>query len=551
MAKALDIAIEHHRAGRLAEAEPIYRQLLAAQPRDAHLLHLLGLLLLQEGRPTEAADPLRTAAIFAPGSYQTYVLLAQAARLTGKHAEAQAAATHAIAIRPLFAPAHNELGLALVQQGKTDDAIAAWQRAVSLKADYAEAYSNLGAALSQADRLEEGAAALQKAVELNPNHAPAHNNFASTLDALHRTDQAIAQWQRALELQPGFFDALLNLGKAVFLRGDYGDAEALLARAMAVQPGEPHVRFLRGLIHLVHGRLREGFAEYEYRTQSSHFDLKARAYLQPKWDGGHIRGKAILLYAEQGLGDMIQFVRYAPLLAERGAEVIVESPGPLVELLRTVSGVKQVVPAGAALPPFDVHASVVSLPLLFGTTLETIPATIPYINPSPDRVDQWTDVLGRSSGTRRVGLVWSGNPDHTNDARRSIPLHEFGPIFNVGGITCFSLQKGPAAEQIDRAGLQAALIDHTEDLNDFADTAALISQLDLVITVDTSVAHLAGAMGKPVWVLITYVPDWRWLLERTDSPWYPTMRLFRQPRMDDWPSVIQEVASELRYFPGS
>ena len=238
------------------------------------------------------------------------------------------------------------------------------------------------------------------------------------------------------------------------------------------------------------------------------------------------------------------------------ATVIVESPGPLAKLLATVPGIKkQVIPPGSQLPPFDVHASVVSLPMLFGTTLETIPAAIPYVQPSPDRVAQWADILGEKSGTCRVGLgALVGNPDHTNDAKRSIPLPRFragssrwaaSPAFR------FKKRRRKSPVEIEARALSVELIDHTEDLNDFADTAALISQLDLVITVDTSVAHLAGAMGKPLWILITHVPDWRWLLERTDSPWYPTTRLFRQPAIDDWASApIQEVANELRHFAG-
>ena len=304
------------------------------------------------------------------------------------------------------------MGLALIHQDKTEEAIAAWRRAIALKSDYSEAYSNLGAALSQADRFEEGARALQRAVQLSPNYAPAHNNLAGALDELKRTDEAIEHWRRAIELQPDFFDALLNLAKAVHLQGDYAEARVLLDRAIALRPGEPHVRFLRGLINLVHGQLREGFAEYEFRTLSDHFELGPRSYSQPKWTGGDIAGKTILLYAEQGLGDMLQFVRYAPLLAQRGASVIVESPAALAELLRTVPGVRQIVAAGAPLPAFDVHASIVSLPMLFGTNLETIPAAIPYLAPTPDRMAQWADVLGETRGrpADRTGLGGKSGP---------------------------------------------------------------------------------------------------------------------------------------------
>jgi hypothetical protein len=255
-----------------------------------------------------------------------------------------------------------------------------------------------------------------------------------------------------------------------------------------------------------------------------------------------------LIHTEQGLGDTIQFIRYAPLLAARGARVIVECPPDLADLLRTVAGVADVVPRPNPLPPFDVHAAVLDLPRLFGTTLATVPANVPYVTADPARGQKWfakvTSSISVPPGPR-VGLVWSGNPKHANDRNRSIPLRAFEPLAALTHVTFFNLQKGPAAGQMSDSTLTLKLIDHTAKLHDFADTAALIAHLDLVITVDTSVAHLAGALAKPVWVLLPKVPDWRWMLDRADSPWYPTMRLFRQDAIGDWAGVVRQVKEEL------
>lgn len=545
MSQLLETGIEHHKAGRLAEAEPIYRRVLQSEPANPQALHLLGMLQMQTGRAPDALKSLRAAAQSAPQVAQIHFALSTASRLCGQLAEAQAAAQKSIGIRPLFAPAHNELGLALVNQGRMTEAIASWRRAVQLKPDYAEALSNLGAALAQEEQVDEAIKVLRQVLELNPNYPAAHNNLANALDEAGYTEDAIFHWQKAVELKPDFFDALQNLAKAIHQRGDDATALELITRAIAADPKDPHARFLHGLILLTQGNLADGFPEYEFRTQSKHFDLKGRAFPQPRWDGGDVAGKRLLLHTEQGLGDTIQFSRYATLLAERGAEVIFESPPELVELLKRLDGVREIVIRGEPLPSFDLHASVVSLPMLFKTTLETIPAKVPYLSPPPERIARWSEILGESTGTRRVGLVWAGNPDHTNDAQRSIPLAAFDPLASVPGVTWFSLQKTRSMSLIPAVGSALGMIDHTTALLDFADTAALISQLDLVITVDTAVAHLAGAMGKPVWTLVAYVPDWRWLKDRTDSPWYPSMRIFRQSTLGNWSSVIGDVGHSL------
>ncbi|MEA2709005.1 MAG: hypothetical protein QOF78_1606, partial [Phycisphaerales bacterium] len=445
-------------------------------------------------------------------------------------------------------PAHNALGLALVQQGKLDSAILAWQRAIQLKADFSEAHANLGAALAKQDKHSEAAKVLRRAVQLNPKFPAAQNNLANVLSELEEMDEAIVHWQAAVELSPNYFDALTNLGRALQLRGEQARSLELLERAVAIKPDDPDARFLRGLGLLTAGDLPRGFADYHFRLACKDFDVHGRTFPQPAWNGEDVAGKTFLIHTEQGLGDTIQFIRYAPLLAARGARVIVECPPNLADLLRTVDGVAEVIARPHAPPPFDVHAAVLDLPRLFGTTLETIPADVPYVSVDPDRAQKWSTELASEAPHNRIGLVWSGNPKHANDRNRSIPLREFEPLAAMSHLTFFNLQKGPAAGQMSDSTLKLKLIDHTTRLQTFADTAALIAQLDLVITVDTSVAHLAGALGKPVWVLLPKVADWRWMLERTDSPWYPTMRLFRQQTAGDWATVLRELQAELRRF---
>ena len=543
----LQPTIDHHRAGRLEEAEAGYRAAMARNPNDPRVLHLLGMLLVHKRKPAVATPLLQRAAQIAPRVPEIHYALGESLRLAGASPAAENAYRQALALRPLFPQAHNGLGLALVQQGKLESAILAWQRAIQLKGDFAEAHANLGAALAQQKKYSEAATILRKAVALSPRFPPAHNNLANVLSELEETDEAIAHWESAIELEPNYFDALTNLGKTLQMRGERQRAMELLDRAVAIKPEDPDARFLRGLALLLQGNLLGGFADYTYRLHCKEFDLHNRTFPQPEWNGrDDIAGKTFLIHTEQGLGDSIQFVRYAPLLAERGATVIVECPPDLADLLRTVPGVSQVIPRPSAPPAFDVHAAVLELPRLFQTTLETVPANVPYVSADQGRIARWLDVLQADPQTNRIGLVWSGNPKHANDHNRSIPLREFEPLVDLAGLNFFSLQKGPAAGQQADSTLRLKLIDHTARLHDFADTAALIDRLELVITVDTAVAHLSGALGKPTWLLLPRVPDWRWMLDRADSPWYPTMRLFRQTEADDWSTVIAQVVEALR-----
>jgi hypothetical protein len=381
-----------------------------------------------------------------------------------------------------------------------------------LSPDAPELYNNRGNALKELGRLIEALADYDRAIALKPDYVHAHGNRGNCLDDLMRPDEAEASFRRALALDP-----------------DHGDSHWNLA-----------VNRLRA------GDLRTGWIESEWRWKSDSLALKQRAFDKPPWLGTEpIDGKTLLVHCEQGLGDAIQFCRYVPLLAMRGAKVILLVDTPLKVLLSGVAGVTQCIARGEALPDFDLHCPLLSLPLAFDTTLATIPAEVPYI-PLPEPARDWSNWLGARSAPR-IGLVWSGNPGHLNDHNRSVPLEKLLPLFDVDA-QFVSLQKG--ARERDRARLAELpdVRDADGELASFADTASLISELDLVISVDTSVAHLAGSLGRPVWVLLPYVPDWRWLLGRDDSPWYPTARLFRQSATRQWDEVVANVLRALREF---
>ncbi len=361
---------------------------------------------------------------------------------------------------------------------------------------------------------------------------------------LGQSDEALAIFRQLTSLYPERADYFYNMG--VTLEDLARPVEALTAhqQALALKPDYPEAHMSSGMTHLLLGNFETGWKEYEWRTKCPHVIIR-RNFAQPQWHGETLEGKTILLHAEQGLGDTLQFIRYATLLAKRGGKVIVEIWPELAGIIKSVEGIDQIIIQGDPPPSFDFHCPMMSLPLIFGTTLETIPAK-PYLSAPPDRIAAWRERLGNPNGHRRVGLAWAGRPEQRDDRRRSMRLDQFAPLANAKSARFFSLQKGSAADQAASPPPGMNLIDWTPDLHNFVETAALLANLDLVICVCTAVAHLAGAMGKPVWVLLSYQSDWRWMLNRTDSPWYPTARLFRQKTMGDWTGVIAEIAGALR-----
>ena len=506
----------------------------------------------EQGKLEEAIACYRNALSLKPDHYRAHANLGNALQEQGKLEEAVACHQRALSINPDFYAAHNNLGNVLKEQGKLEEAIACYRNALSLKPDYYKAHSNLGNALQEQGKLEEAVACHQRALSINPDFYVAHCNLGSVLQEQGKVEEAISCYCRALSINPDYSDAHNNLGSVLHDQGKLEEAIGCYLRALSLKPDFPLAHFNLSIIYLLKGNLKEGWEEYGHRFRKKdvarHFNLHHLSLFQQCWDGSEIRGKTLLLCAEQGLGDTLQFIRYVRMALEKCDKIIVACQEELIPLMNQINGIQQVVAEGRQLPDFDFYCPLLNLPSVFNTTLETVPAAIPYITNDPLKVLRWRERLQSDSAGLKIGLCWAGSPTHKNDRNRSILLKMFSILGEMQNITFYSLQKGRAAEQANNPPGGMNLVDYTNDLNDFSDTAALIENLDLIISVDTSVAHLAGALGKPVWTLLPFMPDWRWLLDRADTPWYPTMRLFRQSSIGDWAEVIISIKNALEHI---
>jgi tetratricopeptide (TPR) repeat protein len=548
--------------GRAAEAVPLYQRVLTLRSNDVSAHNNLGAALRSLGRAEEAlahyAEALRLNPAYADAwSNQGDALLA-----LGKADEALACCQQALRLQPGHATAHNCLGAALIKLGRTDEAVAAIRRALDLQPDFADAHTNLGNALLA--RMEPAAAeaCYREALRLKPTAAESHYNLGVALTARQLPADAEPCYRQALRLRPNYPTALNNLGNALLERNRPDEALECYERALQLRPDQPKGRTARGedaevdaeyaeahkgraMTWLLLGDYERGWTEYEWRWRTR--EMRLPSFAQPLWDGSPPEGRTVLLWAEQGLGDAMQFVRYAPLVRQRGGRVVVACRKPLLRLLASCAGIDELVDQEGELPAFDVYAPLLSLPRLLGTTLATVPAAVPYLHADPALVERWRAELGAARGLH-VGIGWQGNPRHGADRRRSMPLAFFRPLAEVPGVRLYSLQKGPGAEQLRGPDGQFPAEDlgaRLDEVAGFIDTAAVMKCLDLVIVSDTSLAHLAGALGVPVWLALSCPPEWRWLLDRSDSPWYPTARLFRQPRPGAWAEVFEEMAAEL------
>lgn len=533
-------AREHHQAGRLAQAEEIYKQILHRQPDNAAVLSKLGAALAGQGKLAETLTPLRRAIELDPDLVEAHNNLGAAFQILGKLDDSVAAFRRALAIKPDHVSAHVNLGNALKRQGMLEDAVASYGRALEIDADFADAHNGLGVARRGQGKMEDAAACFRRTLELNPNHAEALNNLGNILRSEDQLEEAVAMLQRALEANPGLIEGHINLGNVLKSQGNMGDAEASFKRALEIDPANAEAHWNYSQVLLLMGRYKEGWAEYEWRTKCEDFSYLQWDYGRPRWDGSDLDGKTILLNAEQGLGDTFMFFRYVPAVAAFGGRVIVKCPESSKRLFESTPGVDRVVTTIDDDVRFDLHASLHSLPHIFKTDAESIPDTFPYLRPPSD-----VSLDLEKTGDLKVGIVWAGNPNHKNDRNRSIDLGLFAPLLDIEGCVFHGLQVGPGEGDIKRLGLGDRIVDTGRKLSDFALTARALEQLDLVISVDTGVVHLAGALARPVWTLLPFVPDWRWLLDRDDSPWYPTMRLFRQTAPGDWQGVFREVEAAL------
>jgi Tfp pilus assembly protein PilF len=497
--------------GQIEPAVACYQQVLRRNPTSTRALTNMGVALQGQGQLKTAIDCFRQALALDPGSSEALLNLGVALKEQGQFEEAADCLEDAIQRMPISAVAYNNLGLIRHEQGQFEVALQHYRRALQLRPDYAKAHSNLGVLLQAQGQLADAVAHLQHALRLQPDYIEAYCNLGVMLQAQGHVEDAIATFERALQYKPDFVQAHWN----------------------------------RAVAWLLSGNFQQGWREYEWRWRRP--DSPPPAFSQPRWDGTPFPQQTLLIYAEQGLGDTIQFVRYLPRVAACGQHVVLACQPALVRLLRTCPGVQTLVVkdrSEMACQPFDLYIPLLSLPGLFATTAATIPADVPYMTAEPELVQQWRTRLGAEEAFR-IGLVWAGNPSHKNDRNRSCSLATLAPLAHFPHLALFSLQTGTATGQLDQPPPGMVLHDVGRQLGDFADTAAVIAHLDLVITVDTAVAHLAGAMGKPVWTLLPFAPDWRWGQHSAHTPWYPTMRLFRQPAPGAWEAVCQSVVEAL------
>ena len=526
-----------------------FRKAILLNPDYVEAYNNMGNALQRQGENKNAAEHYMKAVELKPDYVIAINNLANLLKEEGRLNEAIMHYRRAVKLQPDLADTHFNLGNALKEMCNLREADEHYRKAISINPDFAEAYNNLGNILRKRKRYDEAAACYRKAISINPDFAEAYANLGDTYREQGVFEEAVRQCSRAIDLNPDFEQAYINLGNTFLDKGDLRKAEEQYNKAVALKPDSADAHYNRGLVLLMRGEFEEGWKEYGWRFKSAEIygDIGCRNTDIPQWDGSPLDGRTVLVMSEQGVGDHIQFVRYIPLIKASGGRVIYECSRSLIRLFENFKGIDVLSespydPPGGERP--DVCISLLSLPAVFGTTIDTIPADIPYLSVDQYAAGQWKHRI--KSDAFKVGLVWAGNPAHRNDRNRSCRLRDFEPLLGIRGIEFFSLQKGVTCMDEDKASTASLhLADTAEYLGDFYDTAAVIENLDLVISVDTAVAHLAGALGKPVWTLLPFVPDWRWMLRREDTPWYPTMRLFRQERHGDWGSVMKKIVSEL------
>jgi tetratricopeptide (TPR) repeat protein len=532
--------------GRFLDASVAYWKAVQIKPGCAEAFCNLGNALRSQGLFTEAVECYHEALRLAPGSPEAAVNLAAAHLSRHEYAEAEQWARRALEWRPHLVEALSNLSLALLNQQQYAEAEAAARDALDRAGSPAcpppaHLFANLGSVLLHQKRFAEAETAYRRALQGNPESFEAANNLGVAMRGLDRLEDSAALLLDVLRRNPRYTEAWTNLGTVRQAQNRHEEALACFDQGLQQNPAHAKSHFCRSLSLLAQGRFREGFAEYEWRWKVP--GVAPHGHKKPSWDGSPLEGRRILLFAEQGLGDTIQFARFVPLVAARGGTVIVECQRGAVPLILSIPGVSQVVAAGSTLPEFDVQAPLMSLPGILELSLETLPHTTPYLTPHAAWIDSVRRNLGPASSLR-VGIAWSGNPQHPSDRLRSVPLSRLAPLRAVRGVEWYSLHVGEAAQATVRqsGGWVRETLSETGGLPELA---ALLWCLDLVVTVDSMPAHLAGALHRPVWMLLSWAPDWRWQPEAASSPWYPSMRLFRPAAPGDWESVLEQVAGAL------
>jgi tetratricopeptide (TPR) repeat protein len=574
-------AVQHQQAGRIDQAQTLCQSVLQADPNHPSALYLVATIAYQSKQFVRAREILERVVSINPDVPQYYntlglVLealgeldlavktyaralsikgdypqacnnLAIVLHKTGRHVEAAEKCRRALTLDPNFGNAHCTMGFILQHEGKLDEAVESYKKALSLDPNFVEAYNHLALALNAQSHYNEAIDACTQALRLMPNYSEAHNAMGMAFKNLNRFDEAVECYRQAVNLDSGFIEAHYNLANSLQKLGRCDEAIESYNRAIQLKPDFAAAHWNRSFAFLLTGRLTQGWEGYDWRRKPEcGVYTYPHKYDKPQWDGKPFVGKRLLVHYEQGLGDCIHFARYLPMVKSLGGTVLFEVPKALVSLLHNFPGIDELIVASAeqkVRAEFDYYCPLLELPRIFKTTLDTIPTSVPYIYANPDKAAKWRQILNVSDF--KVGIVWAGSPTHGNDINRSCSVEYFSPLASIDGVKLYSLQKGNAAEQLNLSSFASKVQDLAEYFEDFSDTAAVVANLDLVISVDTAVLHLAGAMAKTVWGILAFAPDWRWMLERTDSPWYPTLTLFRQKQFGNWREVLLNIYERL------
>ncbi len=537
-----------HALGLLDAAAASYAKAAALRPSHAHAHFNHGNVMLELQQWAQALASYDRALASRLAHAQLHFHRAYALQMLERMQDALSSYDQAIAVQPDYAEAYCNRGLVLNALEQWQAAVASQDQAIGLRADYAEAYSNRGVALQALRQLPAAIASFDQAIAAKPDYAKAYSNRGMAQHESQQLEAAIASYDQAIAIQPDYAEAYSHRGLALHALGQLDAAVASYDQAIALRPDYGQALFNKSLSLLLAGDLAAGWPLYEWRWEDEKSKARKRHFAQPLWLGhSSLQGKTLLLHSEQGFGDTIQFCRYAAVVAAFGARVVLEVPKPLMPLMAHLDGVATLVESGTALPAFDLHCPLLSLPLACQTRLDNVPGVLPYLQADATRLQQWADRLGPASKPR-IGIVWSGSAAHSNDANRSIPLAKWLPQL-PDTVEVVSLQKELRASDQDTLAQHSQVRHFGDDLQDFGDTAALCALMDAVVCVDTSVAHLSAALGKPTWVLLPLVPDWRWLMQRDDSPWYASMTLYRQTTRGGWDAVLSRVASDLQQLP--
>lgn len=528
-----------HRAGDIGRAVEMIGRAFELEPKNAVYAHNLADLHASAGQLDRAEQLYRRSVSLDPQFVPSLIKLGIVYEQKGDVESAIELYEKAIRLSPQNASAHCNFADALMKLGRLEDAIASYNRAIQFNPNIAEAFCNRGLALAAAGKFRDAANDLIRSLQLNPSMPNASFALGNVLHRLGNFEQACQAWEYSIQLDPNQPVAYANLGLTQMNLGLYGKSEGTFAAGLKLSPQDADLVANHGLLLLTRGEFEQGWKDCDRRWETRAFLNLGPKFVMPRWEGEDLRGKRLLLWHEQGFGDTIQFIRFAEILkAELGVdEIIFACPQPLHRLLRSVRTIDQIVEPAPAAAPVDFHCPLLRLPMLLKTTALTIPSEVPYLSAPAELIEAWKNRLNPFQATR-IGIAWSGSPSNSLNHLRSAPAQLFEPVSKIEGVKLFSLQKDSAPP--------AGVIDLAPHLTDFAETAAAMMNLDLIITIDTSIAHLAGALARPVWTLLQFAPDHRWLIDRTDTPWYPTMRLFRQRTRGDWQDVFARLADELQ-----